>query len=295
MEISTTSKTRDEEQKSLLSMDWHLFPLEDLTKRLGCYDIKGYVDLQNAKNSFGLPNDEAERRLERDGKNMLTGQKEPSPVIQYLKKFLDPLIMVLNICGVVSFVIYGLDPTQYVNLYLAVGVVIVVLVSVTLGYIQEGRSRAVMAHFMKLMSAKCTVIREGREIIIETANLVRGDVVFLRVGDAVPADVRLLFVNEIKLENSVLTGESVPVACQDTCPDDKTPLFEASNVAWSSTNVVEGEALGIVFACGNDSRIGSISALTDKTGRVESTLQKEIKRFVYIVASFALAQSILFT
>jgi len=294
--VSVTSEENPahEEEENVLSLNWHLFSIKELEDALETSEIKHYLLKDNPRSSQGLSDGEAARRLERDGKNVLTGQREPSPFIQYLKKYLDPLMIVLNICAVCSFVIYALQPSVIVNLYLGVAVVVVVVISATLSYVQEGRSRAVMAQFVKLMSRKCTVLRQGRESVIDASELVSGDIVFLKAGDAVPADVRLFFVNEMKVENSALTGESLPVSCQELADDEKTPLFESSNIAWSSTNVVEGEGFGVVFACGNESRIGTISSLTDKTGRVESTLQKEIKRFVYVLTIFAMAQAIIF-
>jgi len=290
--VKLQEEEEEEEERNIQKEKWHLLSLDEICRTLQVNNIEKYFDVENPRNCKGLPFDEVNQRFIKNGPNELTPMKERSAIIQYLMKYLDPFMVALNIAGGLSLIVWLLDTSILINLYLALVLFVIVILSSTFAYIQEGRSRAVMAQFTKLMPSNCSVMRDGKTIMVKARDLVIGDIVRINAGDRVPADMRLFWINELKIETSALTGESMPVTC--TLESQEQRILEASNIAWSSCNVMDGEGYGIVIATGDNSMIGHIHRLTDRTESIDSTLQKEIRRFVYILAAFSFIQAILF-
>ena len=205
----------------------------------------------------------------------------------------------------------------------------VVVLTVTMNYIQDRQTSAVMATFKKMLPAvsaggwwrgvavvclsepraparshlrppsplptppqQCTVIRDGRESRIAACELVPGDLVLLGLGDRVPADVRLIDHRELKVEASSLTGESEAISCSVEAQHELPA--EARNLVFNSSLVMNGEGRGVVVRTGDTTMIGSIAKLASQTATVETTMQIEVRRVVHFVTVLAFASAIVF-
>jgi magnesium-transporting ATPase (P-type) len=179
------------------------------------------------------------------------------------------------------------------NLWVAVVLMAATVISSTFTYIQEGRASAVMKSFKNLLPRHAHVIRDGRLQDILARDLVEGDVVVVNTGDQVPADLRVIYQQEMKVEKSSLTGESLPVPVSTrAAPDDK--LEEAPNVVFNTTKCTEGECVGVVIATGDHSMIGRIASLTSGTSNELTPIQKEVRHFVMCLAIFAFVLGLIF-
>jgi sodium/potassium-transporting ATPase subunit alpha len=150
---------------------------------------------------------------------------------------------------------------------------------ITLGT-QEREARRVVRGFQNLLPQECVVIRDGAETTLPAESLVVGDLVRIKSGIKLPADVRLLSCTQLKLESSSITGESEPVDYQSEPVAETVPIFESHNVAFNGSYCVEGDGMGVVIRTGTDTVIGQIAALTTDQKSNESHLEHEIKLFV---------------
>ena len=241
------------------------------------------ISVESVEKSVGLSKEEAEERLQKYGRNLLTPPPRIPEWKRLLLQFTNTFLILLNTCGVlsiVSFVIAG-DNT---NLYL--GIVLFVVVFLT-GYAQfheEGKAYKIIDSFSKMLASDCTVIRDGKEETVPTDTLVPGDLVKIKNGDRVPADLVLLICRGLKAECSSLTGESEPISCTDKPSPEGMSYFECKNVAFNSSLCFDGMAIGVVFRTGDHTGIGTIAKLASQTNQRESTLQREVRRFVQFVA-----------
>jgi Ca2+-transporting ATPase len=209
----------------------------------------------------GLSENEAKQRLERYGPNRIQQGKEISALDVLLHQFTSPLIYVLLGALVVTLSIQSLADV------IVIGAVLVI--NATVGFIQEYQAESAVQSLMKMITPKTIVIRGGREKEIDSANLVPGDIVKLSQGRMIPADVRLLEVHSLQVNESALTGESEPVNKisdpLDDAPDDLT-TGDQQNMSFMGTAVTSGDALAIVTATGKDTKIGEIAEEVQKAG-----------------------------
>lgn len=219
----------------------------------------------------GLTVSEAQRRLMANGKNEMQTAKSKSFLQMYLQQLQDPLIYVLMAAVAVSLFL-----GEYWD---AVIIATVVFTNALIGVIQEGKAQKALEALKKLSAPKAIVIREGIRQEIPTALLVSGDLVCLEAGNQVPADVRLVETNNLKIEESSLTGESVPIEKDALFLVDKqveASLGDRRNMAYMSTVVTYGRGKGIVTATGMQTQIGQIAALIHETGEELTPLQKRL-------------------
>ena len=152
---------------------------------------------------MGLKTEEAARRLERDGRNEMRAPRKKTIIESFLEQLNDPLIYVLIVAAVVSVLLREVSDAVIIG--------VVVALNAAVGVLQEGKARKSLESLKKLTSPKAFVIREGRRMEIPAAELVRGDLVWLEAGCQVPADLRLTQSANLKIEESALTGESLPI------------------------------------------------------------------------------------
>lgn len=151
-----------------------------------------------------------------------------------------------------------------------------------------------MAKFKNFVPPKCTVLRDnGTKSKVEATVIVRGDIVLIEAGDRIPADIRILEFNEMKVNNSSLTGESDALPRTTTCTNEDNPL-ETDNLAFFGTLCVEGTAIGIVVKTGDETIIGLIAHLAMEAEQEDTTLKREIHRFIKIIFGVAVALGITF-
>lgn len=220
--------------------------------------------------SSGLTEEEAAAQRLRCGPNELQRKKKTSPVMAFLKQFMSPLVYVLLAAGVVTLV---------VGEYLDAGVIFVVLLAnAVIGYVQEARAEHAMEALLEMAAPQAKVRRGGTVCLIPAKDIVPGDVIILETGDKVPADALLTEVSEFKVNESVLTGESMAAGKHTHPLREDVPLAERKNMVHMGTIVSFGRAVAVVTATGMSTEMGRI-AQAIKDVKVEKTpLQKSIER-----------------
>ncbi|MEK6849744.1 MAG: calcium-translocating P-type ATPase, SERCA-type [Nanoarchaeota archaeon] len=216
----------------------------------------------------GLTTFEADRRRGRYGPNTLTDSTRTSVLTLILEQFASPIVWILLFAMGISLFV-----KEYADFYV---IAIIVVLNAILGFAQEYRAEKAIALLQKLTALKAKVIRDGREILLDAAELVPGDIVLLETGDKVPADCRILTATNLQTQEANLTGESTPVQ-KNTLPSSAGALIsEKTCMLFASTIIVAGRAKAIVATTGNLTEIGKIAKLI-KTAKTEDTpLQKKL-------------------
>ena len=221
-----------------------------------------------ASSDDGLSEDEAARRLVRDGRNALTRRRGPSALRALLAQFIEPLVVVLIAAAIVSVAL-----GDHVDAIVIAGVVVA---NGLIGFVQERRAQNAIVALDALIVTEATVIRGGRTRRMRSEELVVGDIVRVQSGDAIPADLRLLDVRDLQVEEAALTGESVPAAkATGELPQD-TPLAERTSMAFAGTAVTYGQARGVVVAIGDATETGKIADLMARTHQLATPLTRRI-------------------
>jgi len=219
----------------------------------------------------GLSTEEAEARLERFGPNEVPAQAGPGPVLRLLRQFHDPLIYVLILAGVVTGLFGG---------YVDAGVIgAVVALNALVGFVQESRAQRALDALSKMLPADATVVRDSVTQRIPAVRLVPGDVVELAAGDRVPADVRLVEVRLAEVDESALTGESVPVRKSADAVGGEAVVADRAGCAYSGTLVTRGWARAVVTATGGATELGGIQHLVTTAEVVATPLTRKLARF----------------
>ncbi|MBI5523784.1 MAG: HAD-IC family P-type ATPase [Desulfarculus sp.] len=223
----------------------------------------------------GLEPQEARRRLEQHGPNQLETPTGPGSLRRLLGQFNQALVYILLASGAV---------TAFLGEWVDAGVILgVVLVNAVVGYVQEAKALQALAALSRTMVAEALVLRGGQQARLDARELVPGDIVLLQAGDKVPADLRLLAGRELRLDESALTGESLPVEKGLEALDPATELAERRNMAYASTLVTHGQGRGLVVATGAHSEVGRISRLMIEVETLQTPLTRKIARFSHLV------------
>jgi P-type Ca2+ transporter type 2C len=213
----------------------------------------------------GLNSSEAQKRVGKYGKNELVEEKKAGPVKLFLSQFMDILIFILIIAAVAAY--YVGDTLD------AIVILIVVLINAVVGFIQEYRAEKAMEKLKGLISTEAVVIRDGQEQKLPASELTLGDVVLLEEGDSVPADLRIIESYDLLIDESAMTGESIPVEKHSNAVsvDDHS----TENMAFMETGVSSGRGKGVVVEIGMDTEIGKIAGMIQEIDE-ETPLQKKI-------------------
>ncbi|MBK8814493.1 MAG: cation-transporting P-type ATPase [Methylococcaceae bacterium] len=237
---------------------WHSLSSEDVCKAF-------------FTNESGLTEQEAEKRLKISGFNKLTPIAASSSLKRFLLQFHNVLIYLLIIAAAITFVI-----GEKIDSMVIMGVV---LINAIIGYIQEGKAEKALDSIRNLLTPEAKVRRERKEYSISSEQLVPGDIVALESGDKVPADLRLLQAKNLRIDESMLTGESLPVEKYTLPVALNSVLAERVNTAYSGTLVTYGTALGIVVATGDTTEIGRINQLLNAVSPLVTPLLRQIAEF----------------
>lgn len=222
--------------------------------------------------SKGLTASQVKQRREQYGANSLAGKKKVSLWQRFLAQFKDFMIIVLIIAALLS----GFVAQEWTD---AAIIMIVVLLNAILGVFQEARSEEAINALKKMATPSAHVRRNGQVVEIPSTELVPGDVVLLEAGDVVPADLRLTSVNSLKVEESALTGESVPVDKQDVPLEEvQVALADQDDMAFANTNVTYGRAEGIVTQTGMHTEVGKIATLLNNTDETDTPLKQNLNQ-----------------
>ncbi|GAB6051300.1 cation-transporting P-type ATPase [Magnetospira thiophila] len=221
--------------------------------------------------SEGLSKGQARERLDRYGPNRLPEARSVGPLVRFLRQFHNLLIYVLLVAAVL---------TALLEHWIDSGVIVaVVLINVIIGFLQEGKAEDALNAIRKMLSLHAMVLRDGRRTTINAEDLVPGDLVLLQSGDKVPADLRLIRVRELRIQEAVLTGESVAVAKTAAPRPVETVLADRGCMAYSGTLVSSGQGAGLVIATGSTTEIGRISALVALVEQLTTPLLRQMAQF----------------
>lgn len=233
----------------------------------------------------GLTDAEAARRRVRHGPNRLPEPAARGALIRFLAQFHNVLIYVLLAAAVV---------TAMLGHWVDTGVILaVVMANAVIGHVQEGRAEAAMAAIRTMLAPRAAVLRDGRRQSIDSAALVPGDIVLLEAGDKVPADLRLISAQGLAAQESILTGESLPVDKSAHPASTDAALGDRHSMLWSGTLVTRGTARGLVTATGRATEIGRIGTLLAGVTPLSTPLVAQMDRFARWLSLLILAASAL--
>lgn len=223
-------------------------------------------------NDTGLSDIEAKERMDEYGRNVITVKTEPLWK-KIIEPFVDVFMAVLFVAALIS-----LWQDAYID---AVIIITIMLVSAVIYYIQRFSTERILRALQKKDPYKVTVIRENKTNSIQMENLVPGDIIILNEGDKIPADARLVQVNSLRVDESQLTGESLPIEKQIECVKLESEIYERSNMVYSGSFVVGGEAKAVIVATGDSTEFGRIAALSSENKGIDiSPVQKKIDKLV---------------
>ncbi|VDL98728.1 unnamed protein product [Schistocephalus solidus] len=267
-----------QELKQELEMDEHRISLDELYARLG------------TNPETGLTSEQAKTRLDRDGPNALTPPKTTPEWVKFCKNLFGGFSLLLWIGAVLCFIAHGIlasvqEHPSNDNLYLGIVLAAVVIITGCFSYYQESKSSKIMESFAKMVPQFAVVIRGGQRVDAPAEALVVGDIIEVKFGDRVPADIRIITASSFKVDNSALTGESEPQS-RTAEYTNENPL-ETKNLAFFSTNAVEGTAKGIVVATGDRTVMGRIANLASGLEMGATPIAREIAHFIHIITGVA--------
>ena len=220
----------------------------------------------------GLDDPRVKELQEKDGPNSLAGKKKTSMLERFIAQFKDFMIIVLIVAALLS----GFVAQEWTD---AAIIMVVVLLNAVLGVIQEARSEEAINALKKMATPNAHVRRNGQIVEIPSTQLVQGDIVLLEAGDVVPADLRLTVTKSLKIEESALTGESVPVDKENaTIDEEKVALADQDNMAFANTNVTYGRGEGIVTQIGMNTEVGKIATLLNNTDETDTPLKRNLNQ-----------------
>merc|ERR1711962_50359 len=267
------------ELKQELEIDVHRVSVDELCKRF------------TSNVADGLTDDQVKKGIAEYGRNQLTPPPTTPEWIKFCQCLFSGFAMLLWFGAILCFLAYGIQASAYEeppddNLYLGIVLSAVVTVTGIFSYYQEAKSAKIMESFKNLVPQYAVVRRNGEKITVKAAELTLGDIVEIKFGDRVPADLRVIEARGFKVDNSSLTGESEP---QTRSPEftNENPL-ETRNLAFFSTNAVEGTCVGMVVNIGDNTVMGRIAGLASGLEGGQTPIAKEIEHFIHIITAVAI-------
>ncbi len=249
-------------------------------------DTAETIDILGANDKAGLSSAEARARLASHGPNVLPDGAREGALMRLLRQFHNVLIYVLIAAAVT---------TAVMGHWIDTGVIAaVVVINAVIGFIQEGRAERALDGIRNMLSLEARVVRDGERRKIDAAEIVPGDVVELRSGDRVPADLRLIDVRDLRIEEAALTGESVPSGKSATAVSAGAVPGDRKCMAFSGTMVTYGRGRGVATATGANTEIGKISHMMESVAPPRTPLLRQIDRFGNRLSVVILALTIVF-
>jgi len=243
---------------------WHALPLADVLAHLQATEA-------------GLTQAEARARLERFGRNELPHEPPPTWWVIALRQFKSPLIYILGVAAVVCLFAREFTDAGFIAA--------VLMLNAAIGGYQEWRAEQNSRALQKLLRIRTAVLRDGQTVEIDAEELVPGDIVYLESGNRVPADVRLLASQGLEIDESLLTGESVPVDKDAHWQGDpKTPMGDRANMAYAGATVIRGRGRGIVLATGSETAVGQLALDVIHAAGGKAPLLERMEGFTRVIA-----------
>lgn len=239
----------------------------------------------------GLSSAEASTRLEQNGKNKLAEGKKDSLIKRFLSQLADPMIIILIVAAVISAVTatVGGEGEGYADVII---IMVVVIINAVLGVYQESKAEKAIEALQEIAAATSKVIRDGKIVTVKSEDIVVGDIVVLEAGDSVPADCRIIECASMKIEESALTGESVPVTKTaepiDPLGSDDVPLGDRKNMCYMGSSVAYGRGKAVVVATGMDTEMGKIADALTQAKDEETPLQIKLNQLSKILSFIVL-------
>ncbi|CDR30987.1 Calcium-transporting ATPase lmo0841 [Acholeplasma oculi] len=236
----------------------------------------------------GLSSTEAQKRLELYGPNQLLEAKKRSLFMKFLDQFKDFMVIVLIAAALIAFLAAIIEgkPEELTEGLLIIAIVVI---NAILGVAQEAKAEQALESIKRMSNPHTTVLRDGKEIVINVDEVIVGDIVILQAGDYIPADVRILESINLKTDESALTGEPIPVEkTTDAIQKSEVPLGDRTNLAFMGTVVTYGRGLAIVTSTGMNTEIGKIASMLSSTEAESTPLQKNIAKLGKTLALIAL-------
>lgn len=235
----------------------------------------------------GLDEKEVKLRQEKYGKNELPKGKTPSLIKIFIEQLLDPIVLLLVVAMIFSIIIKeNID---------AIAIAFIILVDLILGTFQEWKANKNVEALTKLIEIRTKTLRSGKEIEVYSSNLVPGDIVLLSSGGKISADLRLIEVNNLTIDESVLTGESTSVSKTSSTINKDVILAERKNMAYAGTSVLSGRGVGIVTATGLNTELGEIAKKVNTTKDTKSPLTIRMEKFSKQITFLVVAIAIIIT
>ena len=246
-------------------------------------------------NIDGIDSKEAKKRLNDYGQNIILNKKKTPLILRLLKQFNDTMIIILLVVAVLLYFYGCFYSHEYTD---TIVILFVVFINAIVGFIQEEKASLILKDLKKYETSTSKVKRDDKILIINTKELVPGDIIYLESGETVPADIRILRCENLKVDESALTGESIPVQKSADVLKENLIIQEQKNMLFLGTNITNGKCTGIVVSTGKNSELGKIALSLNEIDRIETPLQLKIKElskkitlivFVILIFIFILA------
>lgn len=246
-------------------------------------------------NIDGLDSKEAKKRLNEYGQNIILNKKKKSWILRFLKQFNDAMIIILLIVALLLYFYGYFYSHEYTD---TIVILFVIFINAIVGFIQEEKAALILKDLKNYETSMCKVKRDDKILIINTKELVPGDIIYLESGETVPADIRILSCENLKVDESALTGESVPVQKSWDVLKENLIIQEQKNMLFLGTHITNGKCIGIVVSTGKNSELGKIALSLNEIDRIETPLQLKIKElskkitlivFIILIFIFILA------
>lgn len=226
-------------------------------------------------NESGLTTTRAEELLSKNGENKLQEAKKESVLMKFLEQFKDFTVIILIVAAIVSGIVDTMNGHDLLN---TIVILLVVLANAIIGVIQEVNAEKSLEALKKLTEYTAIVIRDGKEVKIPSRNIVVGDILVLEAGDYISADARLIEVTNLSVNESQLTGESLPVNKQNIIIDKEAVLGDRVNMVFTSSLVTNGRAKAVVTSTAMDTEVGKIAGLLNETENKETPLKQKLNK-----------------
>lgn len=235
----------------------------------------------------GLTSQEAKKRLAQYGRNELPKKKTDGFWKLFFKGILDPIVLLLLVTVIFSLII-----AEYVD---AIAIGFIILVDLLLGAFQEWKAEKNAEGLANLIRVRCKVLRDGEEVEIDSSELVVGDIVLLESGNKISADLRLIDCHNLQIDESVLTGESLPIVKSDLPLEGEVSLADRKNMAFAGTSVTTGRGKSVVVATAMATEIGAIASRVNNTKEAKSPLTIRMDKFSKQISLLIIVIAIIIT
>lgn len=226
-----------------------------------------------SSNESGLTSEEANLRLQNNGKNKLIETKKETKLTKFLNEFKDLMIIVLILSSIISFILSIINKEPATD---SIIILAIVILNAILGFIQELKADKAIDSLKKMQITKVKVKRDNRISLVNSEDITVGDILVLESGDIIPADARLITSSSLKIDESSLTGESIPVSKDDVILQGEQPLSNRTNMIYMGTNIVYGKCQAVVCKTGMNTEFGLIAQSLNKEEKEQTPLQKKI-------------------